>query len=118
MLAHAVGRRGRPVLERLTTPAQRRRADRLLVRHGLLAVLVTRPVPLLAGTVALLAGSAALPAGRVALAGAAGTAVPALLYALAGAGATRLGGAAVFGLVLVLAALAWSVGLLDGLRRT
>jgi len=87
VVGFALGRRGRPVLERVTTPAQRIRADRLLERWGPWAVVFSRAVPVLAETVAVLAGTSRMRWSVLIWAGAAGTAVPALLYAGAGAGA-------------------------------
>jgi uncharacterized membrane protein YdjX (TVP38/TMEM64 family) len=105
LVGFGLGRRGRGLVTAVTTPAQRLRADRLLARWGALAVLVTRPVPVLAETVAVLAGTSPMRWPVAALAGAAGTAVPALLYAGAGAAAAgAVDGALVFGLVIVLAA--------------
>jgi uncharacterized membrane protein YdjX (TVP38/TMEM64 family) len=87
VVGFAVGRRGRGVVERVTTPAQRAAADRLLTRWGPWAVVSTRAVPVLAETVAVLAGTSPMRWPVLLCAGAAGTAVPALLYAAAGAGA-------------------------------
>ena len=61
------------------------RADAFLTRWGALAVLVSRPVPIVAETVALLAGASALSWKRFLPAAAVGCAPPALLYAVAGA---------------------------------
>ncbi|MCM0674557.1 VTT domain-containing protein [Micromonospora phytophila] len=85
LVAFGIGRRGRGLLARTTTPAQRARAEALLARYGLIAVLITRPIPVLAETVALLAGTANLGWCRVALASTAGVLPVALLYAVAGA---------------------------------
>ncbi|SCF11403.1 Uncharacterized membrane protein YdjX, TVP38/TMEM64 family, SNARE-associated domain [Micromonospora purpureochromogenes] len=89
LVAFGLGRRSRGLLARTTTSAQRARAERLLNRYGLLAVLVTRPVPVLAETVALLAGTTTLGWWRVTLASAAGVLPAALIYAAAGATAQR-----------------------------
>jgi len=56
----------------------------------MLAILVTRPVPLLAETTAIVVGSSPLGWGRMALAALAGSFPGALLYALTGAVAARL----------------------------
>lgn len=111
LLGFAVGRRGRTAVERLTTAPQRARADRVLARWGLLAVVVTRPVPVLAETVAVLAGTSRLGWVPVAAAGAAGAVVPATLYAAAGATATdAVGGLVVFGAVIAVSGLLWLLG--------
>ena len=52
LVGFALGRRGGPLLTRLVPPEERVRADRLLTRWGTLAIIVTRPVPLLAETTA------------------------------------------------------------------
>lgn len=87
LVGFALGRQGRSVVERVTTPAQRAEADRLLTRWGPWAVVATRAVPVLAETVAVLAGTSPMRWPVLICAGAAGTAVPALLYAAVGAGA-------------------------------
>ncbi|MEH1096703.1 TVP38/TMEM64 family protein [Micromonospora sp. CPCC 205739] len=106
LVAFGLGRRGRSLLLRTTTPAQRARAEALLRRYGLLAVLVTRPVPVLAETVAVLAGTSELGWRRVALAGGAGVLPTAALYAAAGATAqAAVSGTVAFVALLALAAL-------------
>lgn len=105
LLGFAVGRHGGALLERLVSREERARVDLLLLRWGALAVVVTRPVPLLAETVAILAGASPLGWGRVTLAAVAGSLPGALLYALAGAMAADFqGGVLVLGLVLLVAA--------------
>lgn len=79
-----LGRRADP-LRRYTDDAERSRAERLLARWGVVAVAVTRPVPLLAEAVAIAAGAGRLPLRKVALAAAVGTVPVAVAYAVAGA---------------------------------
>lgn len=110
LLGFAVGRRGGALLERLISREERARVDLMLRRWGALAVVVTRPVPLLAETVAILAGASSLNWTRVTLAAIAGSLPGALLYALAGAMAADFqSGVMVFGLVLVVAAFFYAV---------
>ena len=90
LLAFALGRAGSPLLDRLVTPEERRRADRLLARWGATAIVVTRPVPVVAEAVAILAGASPFGWGRMALATLAGSLPAAVLYALVGAGAQNL----------------------------
>lgn len=109
LLAFALGRRGGPLLDRLVPPAARSRRGAVLRRWGPLAIIVTRPVPLLAETVAVLAGASSLRWRQLVLAAALGALPSAFLYAWAGAAAGGLGTAwvalaiaataAVFGLV-------------------
>ncbi len=111
MLGFIVGRHGGRWLERFVTPEERARADYLLKRWGALAIIVTRPVPLLAETVAIMAGASSLRWGRVALAALAGSLPPALLYALTGAAVANFQNTTLmFGFVLLVAGCFWLVG--------
>jgi uncharacterized membrane protein YdjX (TVP38/TMEM64 family) len=111
LFGFAIGRRGGRLMERLVTPAERERADRLLKRWGALAIIVTRPVPLLAETVAIMAGTSSLGWGGVALSALAGSVPPALLYAVTGASVANLQNTTlVFGLVLLIAGAFWVIG--------
>lgn len=107
----AIGRRGGRTLSNVMSDGDRRRADRLLTRYGLLAIVVTRPVPLLAETVVILAGASPLGWRQAMLAALLGSLPGALLYAVTGAFAASFGSSAlVFGLVLVVAGLLWLLG--------
>lgn len=111
MAGFVIGRRGGPLLRRMVPAGERARADRLLSRWGMLAVIVTRPIPLLAETVAIMAWASPLGPGRVALASVAGALPAALLYALTGAVAASFeNGALMFGLVILVAAAFWFAG--------
>jgi uncharacterized membrane protein YdjX (TVP38/TMEM64 family) len=107
----AVGRRSSSLLARLVPVEELVQANRLLIRWGMLAIVVTRPVPLLAETTAIVVGTSRLGWGRATLAALVGSLPGALLYAFAGAGAARFpNGAFVFGLVLLVASSFWLVG--------
>ena len=106
-----IGRRGGSLLERLVTAEERARADLLLDRWGTLAIIVTRPIPLLAETVAIMAGASPLRWGRTALAALAGSLPPALLYALTGAAVANFQSTSLmFTFVLLITGLGWVVG--------
>jgi uncharacterized membrane protein YdjX (TVP38/TMEM64 family) len=108
LVGFAIGRRGGKFLERMVTPAERSRANHLLERWGALAIIVTRPIPLLAETVAIMSGASSLGWSTVALASLVGSLPPALLYALTGAAVANFRVTSlVFGVVLLLAALFW-----------
>ncbi|MBV9926945.1 MAG: TVP38/TMEM64 family protein [Acidobacteria bacterium] len=102
LFGFAIGRRGGPLLRRVTTPGERARADAFLRRWGALAVCLSRPLPLLAETVAIMAGTSRLGWGRMALASLAGSLPPALLYALTGAAVADFTSAALMFLVVML----------------
>ena len=101
----ALGRRGEPVVRGLVSEEERQRADRFLLRWGLVGVVLSRPVPLLAETVSLVAGASPLP-WRAALGAAALGCLPAAaVYALAGAvAASFAAGAVIFISVVAVAA--------------
>ena len=107
----ALGRRGGQLVERAVTPAERARASSILERWGTLAIIVTRPVPLLAETVAIMAGASSMSWRAIILASIAGSLPMALLYALTGAAVADLQNTALmFGVVLLVAGLFWLVG--------
>jgi uncharacterized membrane protein YdjX (TVP38/TMEM64 family) len=113
LIGFSIGRRGGPLMARLVPPKERARADHLLSRWGGLAMVVTRPVPLLAETVAIMAGTSPLGWRQAALASFIGSLPPALLYALTGATTAALtSGVLMFGLVLLVAGIFWLVGYL------
>ena len=107
----AIGRRGGRLLERVVTPIERARASSILARWGTLAIIVTRPVPLLAETVAIMAGASSMSWRELIVASIAGSLPPALLYALTGAAVANLQNTALmFGIVLLVAGAFWLVG--------
>jgi uncharacterized membrane protein YdjX (TVP38/TMEM64 family) len=107
LLAYGLGRwAGPPVLRRVCSAAERERAGRVVRRWGVLAVVVTRPVPLLAEAVAVLAGAQRLGWLRVGIASAVGALPAAVLYAAVGALSwSGPAGLVAFGSVLLVAAL-------------
>jgi uncharacterized membrane protein YdjX (TVP38/TMEM64 family) len=111
MLGFALGQRGGGLLDRVVPASERRRADAMLARWGTLAIIATRPVPLLAEATVIMAGASSLPWRRVLVAAVAGSLPAALLYALTGAvAASFTNGALVFGVVLLVAGAFWWVG--------
>jgi uncharacterized membrane protein YdjX (TVP38/TMEM64 family) len=111
LVGFALGWRGGPLLSRFIPPEELVQADRLLARWGTLAIIVTRPVPVLAETTAIMAGAARLGWRSVTLAAFAGSLPGALLYALTGAAAASFqNGAVVFLLALLVAGVFWLTG--------
>ena len=106
-LGFGIGRRAEQVLERRVPEDERSRADRLLRRWGVLAIVVTRPVPILAETTAFVAGTSSLGWRTSLVAALVGSLPAAVLYAVAGALAASFAtGAAVFAVVVLLGLLA------------
>jgi len=111
LIGFFIGRRGGSLLERLLSQSQRLQANRILEKWGLLAIIVTRPVPLLAETTVIMAGTSEISWLGMALATLAGSLPAALLYALTGATAASFDNSLLmFGLVLLIAGGFWLVG--------
>jgi uncharacterized membrane protein YdjX (TVP38/TMEM64 family) len=98
-----LGRKGSQAVGRLVYEEERSRADRLMRRWGVLAIVVTRPVPILAETTAFVAGTSSLGWRPSLVAALVGSLPAALLYAVAGALAASFAtGAVVFAVVILL----------------
>ena len=110
MAGFYIGRRGGPLIGRLISEEERARADAMLNRWGALAIVATRPLPLLAETTAILAGVSNLRFRSVMLAALVGSFPPSLLYALAGSiAATFQNTALMFGVVLLVTGAFWLI---------
>lgn len=111
LLGWGVGRLARDAFRRLVHPDEHERASAMLRRHGLFAIAVTRPIPILAETVALVAGATGVGAPRVLLASAAGSLPIAFLYAWAGSrGLGTASDTALFASVIAVSTLLWWLG--------
>lgn len=110
-LAYAVGRASRDSVASAVVPDDVTRGSALVRRWGVLAIVASRPVPLVAETVAISAGAFGLrpvPAFVAALAGALG---PAAVFSYAGwRGATTGQGVALFAAVVGASAILWLAG--------
>ena len=108
LVGFLIGRRGRGLVNRIVSPQQQARAEDLLQRYGIVAIIATRPVPMLAETTAIIAGTSTMGWRSAAVGGIAGNFIPALLYAITGALAISLGNEIlVFTVVIGVAALFW-----------
>jgi uncharacterized membrane protein YdjX (TVP38/TMEM64 family) len=111
LLGWGVGRMARDLFRRLVHPDEHERASSLLHRHGLLAIAVTRPIPILAETVALVAGASGVSAPRLLVASALGSLPAAFLYAWAGSrGLDTASDVALFGAVIAVSSVLWWLG--------
>lgn len=98
-------------MERIVPVEERARANYLLERWGTLAIIVTRPIPVLAETVTIVAGASSLSWSKLVLASTFGSLTPAFLYALTGAAVANFQSTALmFAIVLLVAGLFWMVG--------
>ena len=111
VVGYLLGRQGSAFVARFVSPDQRERAGRLLGRHGTAAIVLTRPIPVVAETVAILAGADnTLSLKRVTVAGAVGSLVPSVAYAAAGSSlATWVSGPLLFAIVVLIATAVWLV---------
>lgn len=80
----AVGRAGNDLIRRFVTPRQHERAGAVLQRYGVVAIALTRPIPIVAETVAILAGGSPVTWTQMLVASTVGCLLPAVLYAWAG----------------------------------
>lgn len=106
-LAFWLGRRGAPWLMARISEEERARADRFFRRWGAMAVLVSRPVPIIAETIAILAGTTPMGWGRFLTSVLLGNLPPAILYAFAGASAKNASYSIAIFLILVGLAGGW-----------
>lgn len=111
LFGFGLGRRGGPLLHRLVPADEQARANALLDRWGDLAVIATRPVPVLAETVAILAGASPMTWRRMTLSTLVGALPASLLYAIAGATARAFDSTVwIFAVVLALSGVFWMIG--------
>ncbi len=110
MIGFLVGRRGAGLIRRFISPAEQRQADALLARWGVLAIIVSRPMPILAETVSVMVGTTAISWQRALAGSFIGVLPAAIVYAITGAFTTDLGsGFLVLAGVILLAGLTWLV---------
>ena len=109
LLGFAIGRRGGRLMERVRGD-DRARAEALLERRGALAIVISRPIPLVGETVMVLAGASNMPWRRAALAALVGSLPEAVVYGLAGdLSASFSQGAVVWSALLAVAIAFWLV---------
>ncbi|MBV9495079.1 MAG: TVP38/TMEM64 family protein [Acidobacteria bacterium] len=107
----ALGRAGRDSVRRFVSEAEYARAAAILEKWGILALIVTRPVPILAETLAIMAGASPTGWLQMTIASVVGILPAALAYAAAGAMSRRPVDALwVFLAVMALAFVMWSIG--------
>ncbi|MBA3274964.1 MAG: VTT domain-containing protein [Chloroflexia bacterium] len=106
----AIGRRGSRLINRYVKADDGDQSHSLLRRYGPLAIIVTRPLPILAETTAIMAGSTPMTWRQVIAGSLVGCLPAAALYSAAGAFSADIAtGLLVFPLVLLLAGLLWAL---------
>lgn len=107
-VAFIVGRKGGPWLLGTVSLEGREKADKFLQNWGLLAIVVSRPFPILSETIAVIAGTSSMSITKGLLAAILGYLPVALLYAMIGAIATTFTNlVTAFVFVLVVAGIIW-----------
>ena len=87
------------------------RANSFFRKHGIVAVIASRPIPILAEAVSIIAGISRMPAGKFLPATLLGLLPTAVIYAIAGAYSVSLNsGLYAFIAVILLAGVVWLVG--------
>lgn len=90
LLGFLLGRRTITLLNRIFSDEELDRANRLLEEWGWLAIMVTRPLPLLAETILIVAGASTMSWRSMVFSTVAGSLPIALLYAITGATAASV----------------------------
>ena len=111
LVGYWMGMRGADVGKRWLGEESLARANAFFLKHGVLAVIVSRPIPILAEAITIIAGISQMPARTFSLGVLLGLLPTTIIYAVAGAYALNLqSGIYVFLAVLVLAGVVWVVG--------
>jgi uncharacterized membrane protein YdjX (TVP38/TMEM64 family) len=110
-MGYWIGTSGERIGKRWLGDESLARANAFFLKFGMMAVIVSRPIPMLAEAVSLIAGIFRMPTHRFFPAVLLGLLPPAIVYAVAGAYALDLkNGMYVFLAVMVLAGAVWVVG--------
>lgn len=110
LFAYWLGSRSSPLVQRLVSNQELDRGSRVLRRWGVMALILTRPLPILAETTVIMAGVSKLPFARSLAAITAGSLPACLLYAWAGSQAKDFDVTAIIFLALILLAVAaWMI---------
>lgn len=107
LLAFWIGRKGSGVVSRFVRADELDRADRFFRRWGGAAVVLSRPIPIIAEAVGAVAGMTALSWKRFAVALVMGNVPIAVLYALAGASVNQIRNGSIIFIALVGSASLW-----------
>jgi uncharacterized membrane protein YdjX (TVP38/TMEM64 family) len=111
LTGYAIGRKSNRWLERFVSAEERLRADCVLSRWGAIAVVATRPLPLVAEIFSLLAGASRLSVRTITFAAIVGAFPSALVYAITGTVAASFkNSVAIFSLMMLVTGSFWFVG--------
>lgn len=111
LLGFWIGRRSALLVHRFVKEDERRQADRLMERWGMIAIIVTRPIPLVSETLSIVAGGTSLRWRSMVGASVLGLAPGAAIYAATGIYAVSLESSVLsFLVVIAVAMLFWLFG--------
>ncbi len=106
-----IGRRSTRLVQRFVPEDERRQADRLMERWGMIAIIATRPIPLVSETLSIVAGSTSLRWRAMIGASVLGLVPGAAIYAATGVYAVTLESSVwSFVVVLAVALMFWLAG--------
>ncbi len=106
-----IGRRSTRLVQRFVPEDERRKADRLMERWGMIAIIATRPIPLVSETLSIVAGGTSLRWRAMIGASVLGLAPGAAIYAATGVYAVTLESSVwSFVVVLAVALVFWLAG--------
>ena len=110
LFAFALGRMSKDRVERWLSPQEYQRAQTILSRWGLVAIIMTRPLPILAEATALVAGTSSMGWLRLSIASFWGLLPVCTLFGVTGAGIAELENmGAVMSLTVLAGGLAWLI---------
>jgi uncharacterized membrane protein YdjX (TVP38/TMEM64 family) len=111
IVAYWIGARGERAGKRWMGDESLSRAHVFFVKYGMMAVIVSRPLPILGEVIGIIAGMSKMPAAKFFTAAMAGILPTAILYAVAGKYSTNFqSGLYAFLAVMVLAGAVWFMG--------
>jgi uncharacterized membrane protein YdjX (TVP38/TMEM64 family) len=106
-----IGKKGSQVINRFISEQEKDTARKLMTEWGYLAIIVTRPVPLLSETVIIIAGTTGLKWNKMLLSSFLGLLPGTFIYALTGASAIGMdNGIYSFLIVIIVAGFFWMAG--------
>jgi uncharacterized membrane protein YdjX (TVP38/TMEM64 family) len=111
LLGHWIGTKGEAASKRWIGETALNRARLFFQKHGMVALIVSRPIPILAEAISIIAGISGMPRKQLIPGTIIGLLPAAILYAIAGAYAVDLNsGLYAFLAVMLLATAVWAIG--------
>jgi uncharacterized membrane protein YdjX (TVP38/TMEM64 family) len=106
-----IGKKGNRFIDRFISEQEKETAHKLMMEWGYLAIIITRPVPLLSETVIIIAGTTGLKWNKILLSSFLGLLPGSFIYALTGASAIGMdNGVYSFVIVIIVAGFFWMAG--------